>query len=100
MTTITRSPLVVSFAGASAVADDLGVEVAAAYGDVAAERQALAAGAGLVDRCARGAVRINGPDSLKFVHSLVSQDVAGLKFDDKGGVGDGAHALLLHPQGK
>jgi folate-binding protein YgfZ len=75
-------------------ATDLGVEVAADYGDPVAEERAFTEGAALVDRNARGAVLVDGPDALKFLQSLLSQDI------DKLGDGQGAHALLLQPQGK
>ena len=76
------------------VIDDLGVEVVADYGDPAAEERAFTAGAALVDRSARGAVLVDGPDALKFLQSLLSQDLDTLED------GQGAHALLLQPQGK
>jgi tRNA-modifying protein YgfZ len=76
------------------VANDLGVEVAADYGDPVAEERAFADGAALVDRNARGAVLVEGPDGLKFLQSLLSQDL------DTLADGQGAHALLLQPQGK
>lgn len=88
-----RTPLTVALEGATP-ASDLGVEVAGHYGDPAAELRALQEDAGVVDRSARGAVLVSGPDALPFLHSLVSADVAGL------GDGEGAHALLLSPQGK
>jgi folate-binding protein YgfZ len=74
--------------------NDLGVEVAADYGDPVAEERAFTEGAALVDRNARGAVLVEGPDALKFLQSLLSQDI------DTLGDGQGAHALLLQPQGK
>ncbi len=52
------------------------------------------AGAVLFDRRDRDAVVVTGPDAATFLHSLCSQDVAGLAD------GEGAHALLLQPQGK
>jgi len=58
------------------------------------EEQALVDGAGLIDGRNRGSVLVSGPDASSFLHSLLSQDVAGLS------PGDGAHALLLQPQGK
>ena len=76
------------------VVDDLGVEVVADYGDPIAEERAFTAGAALVDRSARGAVLVDGPDALKFLQSLLSQDIHALAD------GQGAHALLLQPQGK
>ena len=89
-----ETPLEPALAGAARRAVDLGVEVAADYGDPAAEEDALEHGAGLVDRCAAGSVSVTGPDALSFLHSVVSQDVAALA------EGEGAHALLLQPQGK
>jgi len=74
--------------------NDLGVEVPADYGDPLTEERAFTQGAALVDRNARGAVLVDGPDALKFLQSLLSQDI------DKLGDGQGAHALLLQPQGK
>jgi len=89
-----ETPLVAAREAAASMADDLGVAVAADYGDPAAEERAFTDGAALVDRCARGAVLVDGPDALKFLQSLLSQDV------DKLSDGQGAHALLLQPQGK
>ena len=76
------------------VVSDLGVEVAADYGDPVAEERAFTAGAALVDRDARGAVLVDGPDTFKFLQSLLSQDL------DPLADGQGTHALLLQPQGK
>ena len=76
------------------VVRDLGVEVVADYGDPAAEERAFTEGAALVDRNARGAVLVDGPDGLKFLQSLLSQDLDTLTD------GQGTHALLLQPQGK
>ena len=45
--------------------DDLGVEVAADYGDPAGEERALSEGAGMVDRCAGGAVLVSGPETVR-----------------------------------
>jgi tRNA-modifying protein YgfZ len=90
---VIRTPLVVPVQ-VDRWAGDLGVEVPADYGDPAAEERALAEGAGMVDRSARGAVLVSGPDTVKYLHSLLSQDVAALAD------GDGVHTLLLQPQGK
>ncbi len=59
-----------------------------------AQEQALVEGAGLVDGRDRGSVLVTGSEAQSFLHSLLSQDVAGLA------PGEGAHALLLQPQGK
>ncbi|HYH48405.1 MAG TPA: hypothetical protein VEG38_02550 [Acidimicrobiia bacterium] len=80
--------------GPANAAFDLGVEVVADYGDPAAEERAFTGGAALVDRSARGAVLVDGPDALKFLQSLLSQDI------DPLADGQGTHALLLQPQGK
>jgi folate-binding protein YgfZ len=89
-----RTPLTVAYEAAASVATDLGVAVAADYGDPTGEERAFSTGAALVDRCARGAVLVDGPEALAYLQSLLSQDIAGLAD------GQGAHALLLHPQGK
>jgi hypothetical protein len=90
---VNSTPLDIALEGAQ-MAEDLGVEVAAHYGDPAAEERALWEGAGMVDRCARGVVTVTGPEALSFLHSLLSQDVAALAD------GEGVHTLLLQPQGK
>ncbi|HEV7686387.1 MAG TPA: folate-binding protein, partial [Acidimicrobiia bacterium] len=89
-----RTPLTVAYEAAASVADDLGLSVAADYGDPAAEERAFTTGAALVDRCGRGAVLVDGPEALTFLNSLLSQDLAVLAD------GQGTHALLLQPQGK
>jgi folate-binding protein YgfZ len=89
-----RTPLAVAYEAAASPATDLGVAVAADYGDPAGEERAFTDGAALVDRCPRGAVLVDGPDALPYLQSLLSQDIAGLAD------GQGAHALLLQPQGK
>src|SRR5205085_4868322 len=80
--------------GAASTASDLGVTVAGDYGDPAGEERAFTDGAAVVDRCARGAVLVSGPDAFTFLQSLLSQDIDGLAD------GHGVHALLLQPQGK
>ena len=62
--------------------------------EAAQEYEALVSGAAVVDRGDRGFVRVTGRDARSFTDSLVSQDVAAL------GDGEGAHSLLLQPQGK
>jgi tRNA-modifying protein YgfZ len=89
-----RTPLTVAYEAAASLAEDLGVSVAADYGDPAGEERAFTEGAALVDRCPRGAVLVEGPDGLTFLQSLLSQDIDTLHD------GQGVHALLLQPQGK
>jgi tRNA-modifying protein YgfZ len=89
-----RTPLTVAAEAAASMAPDLGVAVPADYGDPAAEERAFTDGGALVDRSARGAVLVEGPDGLKFLQGLLSQDL------DTVADGQGTHALLLQPQGK
>ncbi|HEX4491099.1 MAG TPA: glycine cleavage T C-terminal barrel domain-containing protein [Acidimicrobiia bacterium] len=56
--------------------------------------EALVSRAAVVDRSDRGSVRVTGRDAVSFTDSLVSQDITTL------GDGEGAHSLLLQPQGK
>jgi folate-binding protein YgfZ len=58
------------------------------------ELDALRNAAGVVDRSDRGAVLVTGPDAWSYLQSLVSADL------DTVGDGEGAHSLLLTPQGK
>ncbi len=64
------------------------------YSDPASEYERLRSAAAVVDRSAGGAVLVTGADARTFLDSLVSQDLAALA------VGEGAHSLLLQPQGK
>jgi folate-binding protein YgfZ len=58
------------------------------------ELEILRTAAGAVDRSDRGAVLVTGPDAWSYLQSLVSADL------DPIGDGEGAHSLLLTPQGK
>jgi folate-binding protein YgfZ len=58
------------------------------------ELETLRSGAGAVNRSDRGAVLVTGPDAWSYLQSLVSADL------DTVGDGEGAHSLLLTPQGK
>jgi tRNA-modifying protein YgfZ len=60
---------------------------------VSAGYDAMRGGAGLVE-VDRGLVLVTGPDTVSYLQSLVSADL------DPVGDGDGAHSLLLTPQGK
>lgn len=62
--------------------------------DITHQYRIIATGAGWTDRSARGRVRLAGADALSFLQALVSNDVASL------GVGDGAYATYLTPQGR
>jgi folate-binding protein YgfZ len=61
---------------------------------VSDEVRALHETAGVVDRSDRGAVLVTGPDGWSYLQNLVSADL------DAVGEGEGAHSLLLTPQGK
>jgi tRNA-modifying protein YgfZ len=58
------------------------------------ELEVLRTTAGVVDRSDRGAVLVTGPDAWSYLQGLVSADL------DAVGDGEGAHSLLLTPQGK
>ena len=58
------------------------------------EVRALHDDAGVVDRSDRGAGLVTGPDAWSYLQSIVSADL------DVVGEGQGAHSLLLTPQGK
>jgi tRNA-modifying protein YgfZ len=74
-------------------ADTPDQDVAAHYGEPAQEQRALAAGRAFVDRSNRGVVRIEGPDRLKWLHSLMSQHLEELP------PGEPTEALQLSPNG-
>jgi len=74
-------------------ADGADAGVAAHYGDPMREQRLLDGGTAVVDLSHRGVVRVAGPDRLTWLHSLLSQHVAGLA------PGQRTEALLLSPQG-
>jgi folate-binding protein YgfZ len=61
---------------------------------VLAQYNAVRTSAGLVDLSQRGKVRATGADHLSFLHSMISNDVTGLK------VNQGCYGTLLTPTGK
>lgn len=61
---------------------------------VSDDLEVLRTAVGVVDRSDRGAVLVTGPDAWSYLQSLVSADL------DAIGDGEGAHSLLLTPQGK
>lgn len=64
------------------------------YGNIAAEYNALRAGAMLVDRSARGRMRFEGAKAAEMVTGLVTNDVQALT------PGTGLYAAALTPKGK
>jgi len=87
-----RSPLLDLPGAVAATGPDEGV--AAHYGRPAHEQRALAAGRALVDLSSRGVLRLEGPDRLPWLDSLLSQRLDGLR------PGESAEALLLDPSGR
>jgi folate-binding protein YgfZ len=77
-------------------ADPPDTGIAAHYGEPVQEQRALArpGGGAFVDRSNRGVVRIDGPDRLRWLHSMTTQDLEHLK------PAEPAEALLLSPQGR
>jgi folate-binding protein YgfZ len=76
------------------IVDDLGAVTPGDYGDRDGEYERLRTDAAVVDRSVASMVRVTGRDARSFLDSLVSQDLTVLAD------GDGAHSLLLQPQGK
>lgn len=64
------------------------------YGDAVAEYRAVRTAAGLSDLSGRGKLRMTGADRQRFLHRVVTNDVAQL------GAGEGVYACMLTPQGK
>ncbi|MEO8879396.1 MAG: glycine cleavage T C-terminal barrel domain-containing protein [Gemmatimonadaceae bacterium] len=64
------------------------------YGNIAAEYAALADGAMLTDRSARGRMRLDGPKAAEMLTGLVTNDVLALL------PGHGQYAAALSPKGR
>src|SRR4051794_20054313 len=69
-------------------------EIPASYGDTAAEHAAVRGAVGLVDRSDHGVLEVTGRDRAKFLHAMLSNDVASLA------PGQGCAATLLDVHGK
>jgi folate-binding protein YgfZ len=65
-----------------------------AYADPAAEHAAVRGGAGLIDRRDHGVLEVTGRDRAKFLHAMLSNDIASLA------PGQGCSATLLDVHGK
>lgn len=63
------------------------------YGNLLLEQRKLLAGDAYVERTDQAVIRVSGTDAKKWLHSLLSQDIANLSR------GDSTEALLLSPQG-
>ena len=62
--------------------------------DIGSEYRIISAGAGWIDKCARGRLRFDGRDAVAFLQALVSNDVEALAS------GQGVYATYLTPQGR
>jgi folate-binding protein YgfZ len=80
--------------GGTATADVGGRTVVLHYGDAGEEYAALRSGAMLVDRSARGRLRVHGPKASELITGLVTNDVSALA------PGQGCYAAALTPKGK
>ena len=69
-------------------------EAPGSYGDPAAEHAAVRGGAGVLDRSDLGLLEVTGRDRAKFLHALLSNDIASLA------PGQGIGATLLDVHGK
>ena len=69
-------------------------EAPASYGDPAAEHAAVRGATGIVERSDRGLLEVTGRDRAKFLHALLSNDIASLA------PGQGRGATLLDVHGK
>jgi folate-binding protein YgfZ len=85
---------VVPFAAGAVMGEVAGRPVPLRFGDVGDEYAALSAGAGIVDRSARGRMRLRGPRAAEVLTGLVTNDVVALV------PGHGCYAAALTPKGK
>ena len=69
-------------------------EIPTAYGDPALEHAAIRGAAGIVDRSDHGLLEVTGRDRTKFLHAMLSNDIASLT------PGQGCAATLLDVHGK
>jgi tRNA-modifying protein YgfZ len=80
--------------GGATTAEIGGRTVILHYGDAAEEYASLRSGAMLVDRSARGRLRVYGPKAAETLTGLVTNDVSALV------AGQGCYAAALTPKGK
>ena len=74
--------------------EQAGWEVPAHYGDAAAEHQAVRHGVGLTDLSQRGKLRVTVEDRVKWLQSVISNDIIPLA------PGQGTYSSLLTHKGK
>lgn len=75
-------------------AESAGWEMPARYGDPAVEYAAVRQGAGMTDLSHRGKLRVTGEDRVKWLQSVISNDILPLS------AGDGLYSSLLTHKGK
>ncbi|NHA66636.1 CAF17-like 4Fe-4S cluster assembly/insertion protein YgfZ [Phycicoccus flavus] len=90
-TTAAPSPLLGRHGAVEAEGPDAGV--AAHYGDPMREQRLLAEGLAVVDLSHRGVVTVTGPDRLSWLHSMTTQQLAGLAPRES------RETLVLSPKG-
>ena len=71
-----------------------GWEVPAHYGDVSAEYSAVRNGVGIMDLSSRGRIRVTGEDRVKWLQSIISNDILPLA------TGQGVYSTFLTHKGK
>src|SRR5678816_4502341 len=71
-----------------------GIDLPLDYGDAAAEHAAVRGSAGLLDHGHHGLLEVTGRDRAKFLHAMVSNDIASLA------PGTGVAATFLDIHGK
>jgi aminomethyltransferase len=90
-----RSPLYTVHQALGAIFTEVaGWELPQHFGDPEAEYRAVRQGVGLCDLSQRGLVRVTGTDRQRFLHAMVSNDVASLQ------PGQGCYATFLTNKGK
>ncbi len=93
MTLPTAAPSPLLRADGAVEADGPDAGVAAHYGDPMREQRLLAEGLAVVDLSHRGVVTVTGPDRLTWLHSMTTQDLAGLAPHTS------TESLVLSPKG-
>jgi len=76
------------------MAEVTGWDMPAHYGDPAAEHRAVRSGVGLADLSHRGKLRVTGEDRIKWLQSVISNDILPLR------LGQGLYSSFLTHKGK
>ncbi len=96
MMEILRSPLnaLVTSTRRATVHEYWGWEIVAGFGDPRGEYDAVVGSAGVLDVSYAGKLRVTGRDRVRYLHSMLSNDIKSL------GPGNGCYAALLSHQGR